>query len=278
MPSSSFPAISYMASSGVRVVGLSGAGAYAGVPDGLCEWEWSYTLGGSTASGTARQARKATMAVAMMDPSVADELRHVAEEDVRAATPGTLRVGEWRQRALIVACVPSKVVRGAHLAKLTVLLLDGAWHRPHVEEFRAASSTSSSTGLDLPYDLPYDMAPPAARTTLATAGWGPSPVSITYWGPATNPAIAIAGNTYEVDVEVPSGARVELDGLAKTATLILVDGTRQSVFSKAVRGSGVGCGRYAFQPVPAGTHGVGWDQSFSFDLTWWEEEGSPAWT
>ena len=99
-------------------------------------------------------------------------------------------------------------------------------------------------------------------------------------GPVIDPSVRIGGNLYRVDVVVPEGGRLVVDPLAspRSVTLVNADGSTVDAFSKARRGDGLGGGEYIFQPAPPGANEVGWDRSFGFDLTWYEEEGEPPWS
>lgn len=273
--------LSYISGTGAAEVCLDCRSALAGTAEGVRGREWGYSIGYRSIAAATRAARECSMSVTFLDLSVADELRRLADRDVAMATPGTLAVDGWSQRAYITAADPSSISRAHMAAKLTVVLLDGVWRKGHTVAFELLTATAGDGEfLDLPYDLPHDLGVPPARRYVDIAGWGAAPLRFTVYGPCVNPAIRIDGNWYRVDVTVPDGGYMVVDPLAtpRSVTVVGPDGSVTDAFAKARRGDGLGGGEYIFQPASPGTHEVEWDRSFGFDLTWYEEEGEPPWS
>lgn len=273
--------LSYISGTGAAEVCLDCRSALAGTAEGVRGREWGYSIGYRSIAAATRAARECPMSVTFLDLSVADELRRLADRDVAMATPGTLAVDGWSQRAYITAADPSSISRAHMAAKLTVVLLDGVWRKGHTVAFEQLTATSGDGEfLDLPYDLPYDLGVPSTRRYVDVGEWGAAPLRFVVYGPCVNPAVRIDGNWYRVDVTVPDGGYLVVDPLAtpRSVTLAAADGSTTDVFAKARRGNGSGSGEYIFQPASPGVHEVEWDRSFGFDLTWYEEEGEPPWS
>lgn len=273
--------LSYISGTGAAEVCLDCRSALAGTAEGVRGREWGYSIGYRSIAAATRAARECSMSVTFLDLSVADELRRLADRDVAMATPGTLAVDGWSQRAYITAADPSSISRAHMAAKLTVVLLDGVWRKGHTVAFELLTATAGDGEfLDLPYDLPHDLGVPSTRRYVDIAGWGAAPLRFTVYGPCVNPAIRIDGNWYRVDVTVPDGGYLVVDPLAtpRSVTVVGPDGSVTDAFPEARRGNGLGGGEYVFQPASPGTHEVEWDRSFGFDLTWYEEEGEPPWS
>lgn len=273
--------LSYISGTGAAEVCLDCRSALAGTAEGVRGREWGYSIGYRSIAGAARAARECSLSVTFLDLAVADELRRLADRDVAMATPGTLAVDGWSQRAYITAADPSSISRAHMAAKLTVVLLDGVWRKGHTVAFELLTAAAGDGEfLDLPYDLPHDLGVPSTRRYVDIAGWGAAPLRFTVYGPCVNPAIRIDGNWYRVDVTVPDGGYMVVDPLAtpRSVTVVGPDGSVTDAFAKARRGNGLGGGEYIFQPASPGTHEVEWDRSFGFDLTWYEEEGEPPWS
>lgn len=273
--------LSYISGTGAAEVCLDCRSALAGTAEGVRGREWGYSIGYRSIAAATRAARECSMSVTFLDLSIADELRRLADRDVAMATPGTLAVDGWSQRAYITAADPSSISRAHMAAKLTVVLLDGVWRKGHAVAFEQLTATSGDGEfLDLPYDLPYDLGVPSTRRYVDVGEWGAAPLRFVVYGPCVNPAIRIDGNWYRVDVTVPDGGYLVVDPLAtpRSVTLVAADGSTTDVFAKARRGNGLGSGEYVFQPASPGVHEVEWDRSFGFDLTWYEEEGEPPWS
>lgn len=273
--------LSYISGTGAAEVCLDCRSALAGTAEGVRGREWGYSVGYRSIAAATRAARECSLSVTFLDLAVADELRRLADRDVSMATPGTLAIDGWTQRAYITAADPSSISRAHMAAKLTVVLLDGVWRKGHTVPFDPLTATTGGDGfLDLPYDLPYDLAVPSPRSYIDVGEWGAAALKFTIYGPCTNPAVRIDGNWYRVDVTVPDGGYLVVDPLAvpRSVTLVNADGSTVDAFPKAHRGDGLGSGEYIFQPASAGTHEIDWDKSFGFDLTWYEEEGEPPWS
>lgn len=273
--------LSYISGTGAAELCLDCRSALAGTAEGVRGREWGYSIGYRSIAAATRAARECSMSVTFLDLSVADELRRLADRDVAMATPGTLAIDGWSQRAYITAADPSSISRAHMAAKLTVVLLDGVWRKGHTIAFEQLTATSGDGEfLDLPYDLPYDLGVPSTRRYVDVGEWGAAPLRFVVYGPCVNPAVRIDGNWYRVDVTVPDGGYLVVDPLAtpRSVTLVAADGSTTDAFAKARRGNGSGSGEYIFQPASPGVHEVEWDRSFGFDLTWYEEEGEPPWS
>ena len=273
--------LSYISGTGAAEVCLDCRSALAGTAEGVRGREWGYSIGYRSIAAATRAARECSMSVTFLDLSVADELRRLADRDVAMATPGTLAIDGWTQRAYITAADPSSISRAHMSAKLTVVLLDGVWRKGHTVAFEQLTATAGDGEfLDLPYDLPYDLGVPSTMRYVDVGEWGAAPLRFTVYGPCVNPAVRIDGNWYRVDVTVPDGGYLVVDPLAtpRSVTLVAADGSTTDAFAKARRGNGLGSGEYVFQPASPGVHEVEWDRSFGFDLTWYEEEGEPPWS
>lgn len=273
--------LSYISGTGAAEVCLDCRSALAGTAEGVRGREWGYSIGYRSIAAATRAARECSMSVTFLDLSVADELRRLADRDVAMATPGTLAVDGWSQRAYIAAAEPTSISRAHMAADLTVVLLDGVWRKGHTVAFEQLTATSGDGEfLDLPYDLPYDLGVPSTRRYVDVGEWGAAPLRFVVYGPCVNPAVRIDGNWYRVDVTVPDGGYLVVDPLAtpRSVTLVAADGSTTDAFAKARRGNGSGSGEYIFQPASPGVHEVEWDRSFGFDLTWYEEEGEPPWS
>lgn len=133
-------------------------------------------------------------------------------------------------------------------------------------------------GLDYPHGYPHDYSESATSPDVESSVLTPSDVRIVVYGPAVNPYVIVGGNTYQVNVTVPSGGYLTIDGRDKTIVLTLADGTTRNEFAAGVRGSGLGGGSYIFEPLQPGIQDVTWDGSFGLDFGWYEEEGEPPWS
>ena len=264
---------------GADVVNMDGDNGFVGTAEKVRSRVWARELGKSDLLSAARVAREVEVDF-KCDYSVADKLRECADADVLNMTPGTfVAQGEWHQRGYIL----ESNVKGVHFGwlntSLTVALLDGAWWRLRSQSFAPSSGPASDYGyLDYPMDFPYDYSQVANVAHAQVGGLLPCKPRIIFYGPVTDPYIIISGNRYQVTGSVPDGARVEIDGRAKTVIKVLQDGTTTNEFANALRGSGEGGGEYIFQPIPAGDNSVTWDGTFGVDIGWYQEVSEPTWS
>ncbi|HJI81585.1 MAG TPA: hypothetical protein OIM20_07665 [Eggerthellaceae bacterium] len=265
----------YISSNGATIE-LDSRPTLIGTAEGLRINEWSYSLGYRNISAVTRDAKEATISAFFKDQSVADELRHAADYDISVSEPGRIVIDDWWQRAYIVKSEPNSINRFSHKEELTVILLDGVWRKPKEIEFYKDADVSSEY-LDLPYDLEYDLLIPPPKQYVEVSKWSKSLVGLVIYGPATSPSISIAGNSYIIDIVVPTGAYLTVDPIKKEVILTDINGSKTSVFDKAVRGSGIDGGMYIFQPLPAGEWEVVWDKSFGFRFIGYEEDGGIPW-
>ena len=275
--------LTYTSSTG-EVIELEAAGAYVGCAPKLRSREWSYELSWRGAYGVSRDAREATVD-AHLSPEAADALREQADRDMAVSSPGRLTFdGEWRQRASLAKSDVSEVYgRRGMRAELTFLLLDGAWSREVTTGFYA-NEVSDGSALDYPHDFEYDYGGSGANRTVTVEGLLPADMRMTVYGPVTNPRVVLTqgefSNTYGVNVTVPGGSRLVIDGSSHPKAIQLVGtyGEVEDRFADGVRGEGAGSGSYCFEPLRPGTSTVSWDGSFGFDITHYQEEGEPPWS
>lgn len=268
----------YVSGTGSMAVEMDGPSTYSGTAAGIRGREWAYSIGYRSLAGASRPARECSLSVAFADGREADHMRRLADRDMLNGTPGRLVADGWEQRCYISKSDVAAVFGGFHSAELTVVLLDGVWRRGHTLSFERSASAEGGDFLDLPYDLPYDLGPRSASGLFSSSEWGEHPVRLVVHGPCANPAVRIDGNVHRVDVAVYEGCRLVVDPLARTVSVVDRAGGEFDVFPAAHRGEGLGSGEYIFEPAGPGRHEVGWDGSFRFDLTWYEEEGEPPWS
>ena len=247
----------------------------------LRNWEWSYSTGkgsGRVTSFSRRPSKptkvKLPVGIAAKTAAEGIELRNlvlsIGEPDVAAGEPGELWVGDWSMRCWIVAGEPGKYWQDDRYAEMTLTLLveDPSWARPSERAF-VPETASASGGRDFPRDFPFDLRRERASATLSVAGEFPSPFLWRAYGPVTSPYIRVAGNLYRVNVEVPEGARLEVDSRERTVSLILRDGTAVNVYNTRERGAS-GSGSYIFEPMPCGDSDLAWGNDCRMDLVTYE--------
>lgn len=271
--------LAYISSTGDRIE-LDARPTLSGTALGIRGRKWSYSLGWRSLTGISRDAREEQLDVTFRDKGVADRLRDLSDAAMMANAPGRLIIdGTWEQRAHLPAFDPTSISRGHLSGTLTVALLDGCWRRHKSVSIRPVGDAAGSN-LDHPHDWPLDYGAQRPAATVFVDSPGPAPVRLTVYGPASQPAISIAGNRYEFATEVPAGGYLVADGASwpKAIKSVAANGDARDAFADGERGTGEGSGRYCFQPLPPGRSTVTVDGTFGVDIDWYEERGEPPWS
>lgn len=247
----------------------------------LRDWEWSYSTGkgsGRVTSFSRRPSKprkvKLPVGIAAATGERGLELRNrvlaIGEPDVVAGEPGELWLGDWSMRCWIVAGQPTRYWYDDRYAEvsLTLLVEDPSWVRA-TTRLLVPETASAAGGRDFPRDFPFDLLRERASTKVAVAGDSPSPFLWRTFGPATSPYLRIAGNLYRVNVDVPEGARLEVDSRERRVELVLADGTRTSQYARRERGA-AGSGSYIFEEIPCGESELAWGNDARMELVTYE--------
>ena len=261
------------------VIELDGPLSFVGIAEQARSRSWAYDLRMRNIAAVSRPAREAKLSV-WATFAQADEMRKAFDSDMFSGEPGFFIVNdEWKQRAFVVAQDVKSAMLGELIAELTIILLDGAWWRLASVPFIPDSGVDPEQYpyLDYDFDFAIDYGRPPLGRSVSTDATNPSPVRITVYGPATNPAITAGSYLYQVNASVPSGGYLVIDGKEKTINLVGSDGSITNEFANGVRGSGEGGGQYIFEPVPTEEITISWNNSFEFEFGWYQEEGEPPW-
>lgn len=268
----------YVTASGVSH-NLDGNAVFSGIAKDFRSYEWSYSLGAKRVTSLVRNARKIELTLYALSISEADDLRRAFEKDVISQTPGQFVADGYYQRAYIVAGDLDHIHETADTltAKFDVILLDGYWRKPLQKSFVHTAKVQNDY-LDYPYDYAHDYGVGFLPSQVETDSLEESPVIITIYGAAVNPYIDIGSNRYQVNVTVPAGGYLVIDGVNHTITLFDMYGNPQNVFDSGVRGTGAGGGSYVFETLKPGASSVTWPSGFGFDLEYYLIEGVPRWS
>lgn len=262
--------VSYENSRGTVTIELDGPVSFMGTALGMRALSPSYELGFRDVSAYSNPAGKAKVSAAFTDLDEADRAFAAFSADMSAGTPGTLRVGSWEQRAYIEPPAAKSLAPTLLECELTCVLLDGVWRRPMRLHMFPQSGDGTGTK-SFAYTYPYSYSSEyGARYVQLPDGRG-ADFRMEVFGAVESPSVKVGENIHSVGVSVPPGARLTLDSRDASAVLTLADGTASDVYGACERGTGEGCGRYAWQRIPAGLTNVAWDNTFGFDLTVFEE-------
>jgi hypothetical protein len=242
---------------------------------------WEVELAAHGIDSASLNASSVQLEATCADLNVLDVAGELFDADVKAvassrskADSGLLTVDGWSQTALVTGIEPSYDSPGPAKYTLTVALLDGLWRkRDDVQHFW---SDALQPGLDL--DYPHDYMPTTRNASVVNSAVSAMPFEMVIYGPVSEPSITMGGNTYELHMDIPSGAYVTINSVEGQRSIVMTaeNGDLTNVFAKGERGTGMGSGSYIFEPLPSGEHQVQW-KGFGFDLTVIRERSVPAW-
>lgn len=242
---------------------------------------WEVELAAHGIDSASLNASSVQLEATCADLNVLDVAGELFDADVKAvassrskADSGLLTVDGWSQTALVAGIEPSYDPPGPAKYTLTVALLDGLWRkRDDVQHFW---SDALQPGLDL--DYPHDYMPTTRNASVVNSAVSAMPFEMVIYGPVSEPSITMGGNTYELHMDIPSGAYVTINSVEGQRSIVMTaeNGDLTNVFAKGERGTGMGSGSYIFEPLPSGEHQVQW-KGFGFDLTVIRERSVPAW-
>lgn len=255
--------------------------ALVGTGTSLRGYKPGYTLGTRAISGITSNAQEVTLDLFIEGFDLAEAMAQEFEFDFNNQKPGSLVYdGEWSQDVYVSKSEVQSVFHDQANVTLTVILLDGAWHKAHVKSFSVVHEDIQNDWLNLPTNFPYNLGITRPPKTLEVKSSSECPIKLTIYGSALQPRIVIGDNTYSFAITVPTGGRLIADGTRtrKNITLVTEPGDTSDRFDVGSRGSGKGSGNYCFEPLKQGFQSISWDGTFGFDLEWWETRGGLPWT
>lgn len=254
----------------------------------LRDWSWSYSTGTAGAVTAFRRRPDRPREVRLpvgISAATAEEgiearnrVESMGELDVAQRSPGRLYVGDWYVRAYVVGCRPTDYWMDDRLAELelTLLVPDPGWVREEAKRFVPEVGEDAQGGRDFPLDFPLEFRRSRVAKRVYNGGMFPRDFLWRAYGPCEDPWVRIAGNLYQVHVDVPPGARLEVDSLARTVRVVSSSGAVAEAYGAREPGA-EGSGSYIFQRVPLGASSLSWPNSFAFDLVTYEVRTACPW-
>lgn len=225
---------------------------------------------------------------------IRDELYEIFDIDVMNNTPGTLSVNGWELRCFIKDSKAGMYWMDDRFAEfeLTIVAENPMWVKHWVFLIRPEEQGSGTIihaqgedCLNYPCDyrskngdsIGFDYMTETRNNKLDNPSVTPNNFILRVYGPTNNPKVNIAGNNYQVLVNVPNGSRLEIDSERKTIVLIDSLGVETNCYDARLVGR-KGSGSYIFEKIPGGlipiwVNGGGW-----VDVEVIEKRSVPAWT
>ena len=244
---------------------------YSGYPDGT---------GGSVSMFSRNEKTKAfnvsahAYTRAELD-ALLNRLHNITELDVRGRTPGKLWLNsQYLSCYLISSEVTNKSKHMLFVTKkLTILPVIPYWCTEETKNFIAGGAESSSPyGKRYNGRYPYKYGTGYAQTTLDnTVGSWETPMILTIYGPAVNPALSIGGHTYKLNTTLAANERAIIDQLHKKIYKIGTTGGKSNLFNTRDKANDI------FQYAPVGMIPVLYNGDYSFDITLIHQRSEPLW-
>lgn len=262
-----------------------GEGALNYFQHGLLDYDWSYTERNGRVVAFSKPIQEKTFPVGIFADTegegiaLRNKIYEITDVDILARKPGALTINGWEMPCYIRASTASMYWMSGRVAEfeLTVISERPNWTRPKTVNYTQRTGKDKGNGfLNYPYNYPYNYARAWSTQRADNAALMPCDFILRIYGYTDEPSVAIGDNTYEVDVVVPNGSRLEINSRAQTIELIDSVGRVTNVYDARRLGK-KGSGHYIFEKVPVGRSTILWDNNFAFDLVLFEERSVPEW-
>lgn len=243
----------------------------------LHDYEWKATSQGNKVSKLSRSVQTRKLPVIIMcateEEGIAtrNKLFETFEKDVLALQHGQIIIGDYYFKCFVTKSVKSDYQKSQRYMYLTLTLTSDYpfWVNESLKTFGVSNQTGE--GLDYPFDFAFDYFTDVASTTLNNTAFVASNFKMIVYGPCSNPAITIAGHTYQVDCTVGESEYLTIDSTTKKIFITKNDGATVNCFNNRNKNS------YIFEKIPAGKNAVTWTGDYGFDVILMEERSEPKW-
>jgi hypothetical protein len=243
----------------------------------LRDYEWKVTSKGNKISKLSRGVQTRKLPVVIMcateEEGIAarNRLFETFEKDALALQHGKIVVGNYYFRCFVTKSTKADYLRSKRFMELSLTLSSDYpyWVMEKLQTFGKVEEIGD--GIDYPFDFSFDYLTDISSTSLFNGHFVPANFKIVVYGPCVNPAINIAGHTYQVDCTVAEGEYLTIDSTAKKIFVTRADGSTENQFNNRNKSS------YIFEKIPSGSNPVTWNGDFGFDVVLMEERSEPKW-
>lgn len=257
--------------------------------ENIFDYEWDYTKRekrrGSIIAGFTKVISTKDLVLHIMGNSKSvrddaiDNFNSIVESDIYDGRPGKIWVGNWYTYGYIVASKNEKWQYDVPIIKKTITLAreQDSWYRTIVKKsYEGDAYTPTPAEWDKnfepSYDFPHDyMTDFDTSVKLVNPDALPSNFILMIQGEAIQPRVKIGDNIIEFNMEVPTGAVLEINAITKKVTMHMPDGT--DVNSFGARNPDY----YVFERISSGANAVTWNGGFAWEITLFEERSEPRW-
>lgn len=254
----------------------------------LFEFQWTYDLVnsasgmGGAATHFARDPRTINLDLRMRGHNRKEflqrvnRLQQIAEPDVLENTPGRLYIGDqYMECYLAVGGGVASAPRGGNFAtvEINVLAVRPFWCRDVEYTFKVEEENQGTGGAGKKFNLKYAYryGTGTNRGKIINTHYAPCPMRITVQGPASVPALQIAGNTYRVNASILATEYLVIDQVERKIYKVGQSGEVTNLFNNRDKLNNI------FLPAPVGEFTVQYMGSYSVMVTLVEQRSMPEW-
>ena len=140
------------------------------------------------------------------------------------------------------------------------------------EELHSYQIVTTSPDLPFPTEVPFSLTSGQISRLLINNHYAASKAIITMFGPFTDPAFTVSGNTYSMTGALEAGERYIINQPAQTITKISATGIETNVFG--LRGKAFS----VFTPIPKGENVLYISGDYVLDVVLLKERSEPLWS
>lgn len=206
-----------------------------------------------------------------------NEIFEIFDRDIITQNAGKMYIGDYYCKGYVTISKKSSwFYSGRYLVNKVTFASDNPdWIKETVytfkeEEEEEEEGTRGVKRYDYKYGYFYsNLLSTGVMENTAVSG---SDFVIRVYGAVTNPLIQINEHSYQVNVSLSEGERLEINSESKSVNVINSANMVNNVFWLANKTS------YIFEPIPKGFINIAWNGKFTFDLVLIDKRSEPLWT
>lgn len=208
--------------------------------------------------------------------AIRNRLYEVFDQDILSEEPGTLEVNGYKLSCYFNASKKSNycLTNGYMIIEAGIISDSSNWITEKEFMFlksEAAAKAADDKTKNHPYTYQYKYVTYTQSNSVVNPFFIACDFRLRIYGEVVNPSVSVGEHTYQVNVSVNEGERLEIDSNKRTITLIKGDGTTENHFWDSNKDS------YIFEKIPTGESSIGYDGTFGFDLILLGMRGEPEW-
>lgn len=247
----------------------------------LRDYEWEYDTDYDEITNFHKGVKEKKMKIIISASSEEDGIAkrnaifQIFESDIRAEQSGRLYQDGYYLSCYIVASKKAKWYLTNQYMEIEVTIATDQPDWVQEREYNFLKTEDKTVEMDdlkkYPYKYGYYYLNQVSSSLIINPAITESDFVLRIYGSVSKPLVKIGDNTYQVNISLNAGERLEIDSIKKTVKLVHTDGYTENVLWSAAKEC------YIFEKIVAGTQVIAWDNSFSFDLILIDKRSEPLW-